>query len=531
MKALSLCIILLLSLNSYATTEVTATVSQNPVAVGQAFTLEIIADDTLPASEFDSSVLLRQNFVVGSTSTGRQHTSINGVSSTQTRWTTTLLVREEGSYLIPSFSIGGQQTIPIQLKAKTIAAIEPSKDQVRMEVSLDNAQVYIGQPVRFTAKIWVANSLDQANIIAPSMLGAKIEKLGDDKQDLEIVDGKRYRTLLRHWLITPEKAGQFEVKGPRLSGLANDINRRARPVDIAAQTLSLEVKAPPADFPGTWLPSTDVLLYEEIQPLQSDYQQGQAFTRIINLTIAGITEAQLPEISIDYGDNFRVYPEDYQDRTIVKDGIVFAQRSLNVALIPVNTGELSLPGWSVPWWDLGSDQLATAKIAERTMTVVAAPINQQLANLQPSATDTPQAPSQATTSIWTWLFAIAWLVTLGLLVWSVKRRRGAPLQQSEQPPSPEQADGLNNQPWQRFANACQQQQSQVAEHALRQWLNQQPTSRELEMQLQQLSRENWGNNAQAALDLKQFYQQCASIKKKLKAKKEQGQSALSSLNP
>ena len=191
MKALSVIFILLLSFNGYATTKVTASVSQNPVAVGQAFTLEIVADDTLAASEFDSSVLLRQKFVVGSTSTSRQHTSINGESSTQTRWTTTLLVREEGNYLIPSFNIGGQNTTPIQLKAKTIAAIEPSKDQVRMEVSLDNAEVYIGQPVTYTAKIWVANSLDQANIIAPSMLGAKIEKLGDDKHDLEIIDGKR----------------------------------------------------------------------------------------------------------------------------------------------------------------------------------------------------------------------------------------------------------------------------------------------------------------------------------------------------
>ncbi|WP_406611117.1 BatD family protein [Agarivorans sp. JK6] len=529
MKALSVFFILLLSFNAYATTKVTASVSQNPVAVGQAFTLEIVADDTLAASEFDSSVLLRQKFVVGSTSTSRQHTSINGESSTQTRWTTTLLVREEGNYLIPSFNIGGQNTTPIQLKAKTIAAIEPSKDQVRMEVSLDNAQVYIGQPVTYTAKIWVANSLDQANIIAPSMLGAKIEKLGDDKQDLEIIDGKRYRTLTRHWLVTPEKAGEFEVKGPRLSGLANDINRRARPVDIAAQTLSLEVKAPPASFPGTWLPSNDLLLYEEIQPLQSDYQQGQAFTRIINLTIAGITEDQLPEIDIDYGEDFRVYPEAYQDRTIVKDGIVFAQRSLNVALIPVNEGELTLPGWSLPWWDLSKDQQASADIAPRTITVVAAPVNQQLQSLPSNQQVLPEVQEKPSTSLWTWFFAFAWIITLGLLVWVIRRKSSNAKQEAQLAPDASAVD-LDDDYWAQFAAACKADQKLQAEQALAKWINKQQLTSSFAALHKEISAANWASDDKTDFDLLAFFQQCQALKKQGQGKKER-EEGLSPLNP
>ncbi|WP_221073983.1 BatD family protein [Agarivorans aestuarii] len=530
MKALSVFFILLLSFNAYATTKVTASVSQNPVAVGQAFTLEIVADDTLAASEFDSSVLLRQKFVVGSTSTSRQHTSINGESSTQTRWTTTLLVREEGNYLIPSFNIGGQNTTPIQLKAKVIEAIEPSKDQVRMEVSLDNAEVYIGQPVTYTAKIWVANSLDQANIIAPSMLGAKIEKLGDDKQDLEVIDGKRYRTLTRHWLLTPEKAGEFEVRGPRLSGLANDINRRARPVDIAAQTLSLEVKAPPASFPGRWLPSNDLLLYEEIQPLQSDYQQGQAFTRIINLTIAGITEEQLPEIDIDYGEDFRVYPEAYQDRTIVKDGIVFAQRSLNVAIIPVNEGELTLPGWSLPWWDLSKDQQASADIAPRTITVVAAPVSQQLQTLSSNQDIAPEVIEKPSTSLWTWFFALAWLITMALLVWVIKRKKVTTTAKTQV----EQNDvvaTLDDNYWSQFSAACNSGQMQLAEQALGKWLTKQELSDSFHNLHKEISAANWASEAKEDFDLMAFLERCQVLKKQFQNKKEQGEAALSSLNP
>ncbi|WP_427979913.1 BatD family protein [Agarivorans sp.] len=528
MKVLSLCFMLLLSFSSYATTEVTATVSQNPVAVGQAFTLEIVANDTLSSNEFDPSVLLRQKFVVGSTSTARQHTSINGQSSTQTRWTTTLLVREEGNYLIPSFNIGGENTQPIHLKAKKIEAIEPSKDQVRMEVSLDSAEVYLGQPVTFTAKIWVANSLDQANIFAPNMLDAKVEKLGDDKQDLEIVDGKRYRTLTRQWLITPEKAGEYEVRGPRLSGLANDINHRARPIDIAAQTLALTVKAPPANFPGQWLPSHDLLLNEEIQPLQSDYQQGQAFTRIINLTIAGITEQQLPEIDIDYGPNFRVYPEPYQDRTIVKDGIVFAQRSLNVALIPVTTGELSLPGWSLPWWDLTSDKLAKAEIKARQIKVVPAPENQALSLNNPTPPTNATVASSDTGSSWlTWLFGFAWLITLAALIWFIRQSKLRP-----QAPNlaPQQEKQQNSDYWQQFAAACKQGASHQAEQALTNWVNQQQATGQWRSLLKKITAANWANAPQQ-LDLNEFYQACLAYKRETEQTTQREQLSLSSLNP
>ncbi len=530
MKALSLCFMLLLSFSSYATTKVIATVSQNPVAVEQAFTLEIVADDTLPSSEFDPSVLLRQKFVVGGTSTARQHTSINGQSSTQTRWTTTLLVREAGNYLIPSFNIGGQSTQPIHLKAKKIEAIEPSKDQVRMEVSLDSAEVYLGQPVTFTAKIWVANSLDQANIFAPNMLDAKIEKLGDDQQDIEIVDGKRYRTLIRRWLITPKKAGAYEVRGPRLSGLANDINHRARPIDIAAQTLALTVKAPPADFPGSWLPSTDLLLNEELQPLQSDYQQGQAFTRIITLTIAGITEEQLPEININYGPDFRMYPEPYQDRTIVKDGIVFAQRSLNVALIPVTTGELSLPAWSIPWWNLESDQLATAELKARQISVVPAPVNQALSPITPSSPNNAQPASSSTSSGWlTWFFGLAWLCTLAAFVWFVRQTQQRPTIKASGIAA--QANKLT-QPdyWQQFADACKRGASQQAEQALTHWVNQQQAASQWRSLVKKITAENWANAPQQ-LDLNEFYQACLTYKRETEQTTQREQLSLSSLNP
>ncbi|WP_432453486.1 MULTISPECIES: BatD family protein [unclassified Agarivorans] len=536
MKALSLLFTLLLSFSSYATTKVTASVSQNPVAVGQAFTLEVVADDTLPVNEFDPSVLLRQNFVVGSTATGRQHTSINGKSSTQTRWTTTLLVREEGSYLIPSFTIGGQATIPIKLKAKVIDKLDPSNDQVRMEVSIDQHQVYLGQPVRYTSKIWVANSLDQANIIAPNMLNAKIDKLGDDKQDLEIVDGKRYRTLIRQWLITPEKAGQFDIKGAHLSGLVNDGNYRTRPIDIEAQNLSLKVNPPPANFPGTWLPSSDLLLSEEVQPLQSDYQQGQAFTRIINLTVAGITEKQLPEIELDYGDNFRVYPEPYQDRTIVKDGIVFAQRTLHVALIPINSGQLTLPAWKLPWWDLSKDKLAYAEIEKREIKVSPAPMSSQLNSMPPASTTsaitTAQGDERASkTSLWTWFFALAWLSTLAALIFIWWRYQPQSHKHKVSKDRHTQAKEQPSDSWSSFSSYCQQNQTQLAEQMLNRWVSQQQLTKQFSDLQAELSAINWGKENQPDLDLKDYYQRCLAMKNTLENQAKQAHQSLASLNP
>ena len=65
-----------LSFQANAALKITASVNQNPVVQGSSFILEIRANESISASDWDSSALLA-NFVVGRTSTNSQSYNIN----------------------------------------------------------------------------------------------------------------------------------------------------------------------------------------------------------------------------------------------------------------------------------------------------------------------------------------------------------------------------------------------------------------------------------------------------------------------
>ena len=107
---------ILLSLNSYALTKVSASVDKNPVVVNESLILTVTADDDVNSNALDTSALLG-DFIVGRTSVSSQTSMVNFNTSRTTTWTTVLIPRKSGELLIPVFTIDGIQTQAIAIKA------------------------------------------------------------------------------------------------------------------------------------------------------------------------------------------------------------------------------------------------------------------------------------------------------------------------------------------------------------------------------------------------------------------------------
>ncbi|WP_420271240.1 BatD family protein, partial [Moritella viscosa] len=84
-----------LSFQASAALKITASVNQNPIVQGSSFILEIRANESISASDWDNSALLA-DFVVGRTSINSQSYNINGKSSHITSLTTVLMARNIG---------------------------------------------------------------------------------------------------------------------------------------------------------------------------------------------------------------------------------------------------------------------------------------------------------------------------------------------------------------------------------------------------------------------------------------------------
>ncbi|GIC75802.1 BatD family protein [Moritella sp. F3] len=482
------------SFQANAALKMIASVNQNPIVQGNSFILEIRANESISASDWDNSALLA-DFVVGRTSTSSQTSYINGKKSHITTFTTVLMARNVGNYTIPAFSIDDATT-----KAISINVISPStaderglnNRNIELKVNVADKAVYVGQQFIYTTTLYIAQNTEMqaGNITEPEVADGTVKQIGKDENGSEIINGRRYQTITRQFAITINTAGVSVITPSRFEGQVSTAKRGYRsgpatPVIIQAKTVNLNIQAQPATYKGEWLVSDFVQLNEELQPLQDTYQQGEPITRTITLTAANIAKSALPDLAITWPKTVKIYPDKPQLTSFAQQGNYFAQQVLSFAIIPNQVGELTLPEVSVPWFNNKSQQQEWATLPAKTVTVVANENNAAMINgandidAQASSTmnnDKPniQAPPAATGSpVWRWLtfiFAGLWLLTC--VTWFMLRNnqlQAAKLSSNSQAPDTTTPDNV----WPQLKSALKSNDAQQSSLLLHAWFKQQ----------------------------------------------------------
>ncbi|MFO6425009.1 BatD family protein [Motilimonas sp. KMU-193] len=410
---------------SYTWAALQASVSQNPVYVGEIFTLEVAIDKSLDPDELDTQAL-EATFDVFRPSVSRQKSYVNGTLTSSTRWTISLLAKRAGQVVIPPLTIAGETTQPIKLTVldEKQQASNQQTDDVWMEAKVSQTDVYVGQQLIYTVDLYIGAMLENANLQAPNLPGAEVVQLGSDEKQMVVKNGVKYQQITRQFAITPKQAGEATITGARLTGelyktvATNGFRSRTvrQVVDINSGDLALTVKAKPAQVSAKdWLVSSEVLLSEQLQDDAQNLTVGQPITRTFTLIAANTSEQALPKIQFNYPSSIRVYPDKDEVSGFIHQGTAFAQRISSHAIIAEQAGELVLPAVSVAWWNSETDQLEYATVPERTIQVLP----------DPNAHATPipaiqSAPAQQSSAgFWpyaTLAFALLWLATLALLL-------------------------------------------------------------------------------------------------------------------
>ncbi|CAG9001560.1 MAG: hypothetical protein CENE_03583 [Candidatus Celerinatantimonas neptuna] len=480
-----------------AMANVIATVSQNPIYVGHPFTLQVSVNAALPASDFDSAKLMQPHIIVGQTSTSRQMSDINGKTTRQTQWVTTLLIRKAGNYVIPALTIAGGQTQPIKLHAINATNKNLIQQQVHVETKIAQKRGWIGQSILYTAKILVASSLNNANFDGPHSQEASFIQVGQDQQKSEIINGKRYQVLTRHWLITPKQTGLLTIQGPRLTGIAGVpdpvFGITEQPVDVQGKTLRLQIMPKPAGFKTSWLAANHLTISDSIRPKTRHYKAGEAITRTITLTAEGAGLNQLPSLDIQYPAQLRVYPDKPKKHLFIKDGKIYAQKVYSFAIIPMHAGNISIPGKTITWWNIPDESRQYSKIPAVKLSVIAnsnraIKTTQSTPSIsQPQETQTPNSHN------WSWLFAGLWvLTTIGWII-----REGSLHRTRNDNNGIQREHESEENTWKAFTQAAQSNQLQLSEKYLRQWVQSHPTYQQvMKLLLDELARLAWHPNSE-----------------------------------
>jgi len=372
----------LLGNNAYALSTVIASIDKNPAMINESILLTVTADDDISRNALDTTSL-HDDFIVGQTSVSSQTSMVNFKTSRITKWQVTLIARKAGQFVIPALLIGNQQSEPIEL---TVIAANKAKSNVQADIfvtsELSKDEVYVQQLLTLSIKLHFAVELKSGNLTEPSLTGATIEKVGQDKQSDSIINGKRYRIIEQTYAVTPEESGEFTLQAPLFSGEILQASKRrssflsfaqTKPVSILGDELKLSVLPIPANYPSNtqWLPTDILTLHQEWQSGNNQFTVGEPITRTITLTAAALSKAQLPELVMKSSPGMKIYPDQAELNANLSNGRLVSQKVQNFALVPSTAGEFTLPEMSITWFNTITNRIEQATLPTQTITVEA----------------------------------------------------------------------------------------------------------------------------------------------------------------
>lgn len=378
--------------------EFTASVSQNQVALGESFVLNLTLKEA-SAKEMPSVDALKNTFSVSFQQQFYNTVIHNGKVSSNTTWKYTLIPEREGDAVIPSIRIDTSHGIlfsePITIKViKGAAANSAFPNDMILTTDVDNVTPYKNEPFTYTVKI--VSKINLANITMQkiSLENAIVEAKGDPKIHNRVVDGVHVGVIEFDYLITPLKSGPLKIPSAKIQGVT-PIKRKApngsfaddsfnlfsmmqgfdqlKPFELATEEVLLDVQPAIAGM-DPWLPVKSLRIEETWNDSQS-LQAGEPFTRGFTIIAEGIRSNQLPSLNdLQISDShFKIYADKPELKDEEKDGRMRSYRTEQFTLIPQQSGTLTLPELAIEWWDVTKKEKAVARIPARTLKILPPP--------------------------------------------------------------------------------------------------------------------------------------------------------------
>ncbi|MCK6263736.1 BatD family protein [Vibrio sp. ZSDE26] len=414
-----------------ATTALTS-VSTNQVAKNEVFQLRIVVNEKVSQDEIDFSIL-ENDFYMSRPSFGTSINIINGDRNNRSEWNVSLAAQKLGTLTIPSFSIAGATTQPIQIEVSMDNDQPQASDLVELRSRLSTTSLYPKESARLDFRLIIKadpRRLQNAQIVQPKIDGMKIELDGEPNQYQTIKDGIEVTVVDQRYRIDAIQSGEFTLIAPAFTGtvIHGDTRRGTTTMinaDTAPEQFTLTVHPKPENYSGAWLPTKQLQieqqwLNQDGQLVNEDtphaMQVGDALTRMITLKIDGLNPNQYPNLTIDYPETFRVYEEKPQFTHDQNGNTVM---TLKQVLIPQQTGEHELSGVSINWWDSKNKKQTASTLNGLAISV------SEATGVNNSQVITPQVPLPQTVNtvydsgIWpylTALFATLWLVSMAFII-------------------------------------------------------------------------------------------------------------------
>ena len=384
---LTLCLATMVASDSYAA--LTAKVDRTVLDSNETLRAELRYDGQVFTGEPDFGPLIK-DFEVLSNNRQQNYSNVNGKTESYTAWTLELRPKRAGILLIPSLTFKKEVSNAIELRVRAApsnSSANPGTQPIYTETTVDANTPYVGQQVILTHRLYTSVQLRDFALSELAIDKAVLHRLGDTQYQ-KVINGRNYLVLEVKYAIFPQSEGPLII--PSLRFGAYEVNNRSqfgvfnnRGNQIVRDTepKSLEVTArPPQASVDGWMPSTSVTMEQRWSGDIDSVTVGEPVTRTITIRAEGLSAAQITPLQEPQGNNYRGYPDQPQLDEIVTTNGLTATRIESLALVPNNSGEITLPAVELIWWDTNSNKRRVASLPSITLQVSPSENNDIAAN-------------------------------------------------------------------------------------------------------------------------------------------------------
>ena len=372
----TLCLGTMVASDSYAA--LTAKVDRTVLDSNETLRAELRYDGQVFTGEPDFGPLIK-DFEVLSNNRQQNYSNVNGKTESYTAWTLELRPKRAGILLIPSLTFKKEVSNAIELRVRAApsnSSANPGTQPIYTETTVDANTPYVGQQVILTHRLYTSVQLRDFALSELAIDKAVLHRLGDTQYQ-KVINGRNYLVLEVKYAIFPQSEGPLII--PSLRFGAYEVNNRSqfgvfnnRGNQIVRDTepKSLEVTArPPQASVDGWMPSTSVTMEQRWSGDIDSVTVGEPVTRTITIRAEGLSAAQITPLQEPQGNNYRGYPDQPQLDEIVTTNGLTATRIESLALVPNNSGEITLPAVELIWWDTNSNKRRVASLPSITLQV------------------------------------------------------------------------------------------------------------------------------------------------------------------
>jgi hypothetical protein len=384
---LTLCLATMVASDSYAA--LTAKVDRTVLDSNETLRAELRYDGQVFTGEPDFGPLTK-DFEVLSNSRQQNYSNVNGKTESFTAWTLELRPKRAGILLIPSLTFKKEVSNAIELRVRAApsnSSANPGTQPIYTETTVDANTPYVGQQIILTHRLYTSVQLRDFALSELAIDKAVLHRLGDTQYQ-KVINGRNYLVLEVKYAIFPQSEGPLII--PSLRFGAYEVNNRSQfgvfnnrgnqiIRDTEPKSLEVAARPPQASIDG-WMPSTSVTMEQRWSGDIDSVTVGEPVTRTITIRAEGLSAAQITPLQEPQGNNYRGYPDQPQLDEIVTTNGLTATRIESLALVPNNSGEITLPAVELIWWDTNSNKRRVASLPSITLQVSPSENNDIAAN-------------------------------------------------------------------------------------------------------------------------------------------------------